>query len=199
MNFQVYSKKANLLTKLRFTLKTVKYYFEVLWHLKVKKLWFLNICSKIFRNGYERVLFFVHDIRKKMTTEKEWVNFFDSCWGSHGYLGLQTNEYSSKPSFTPYSYSMKVGSPSSSPQLVAKSKSVVNELGSPSWSRKTFSVSDNRHQKDDLFGESQSFRVLSIGPKIQNFHNGPRKIGPEISLESFREIHQMPDFQIANH
>lgn len=76
MNFQVYSKKANLLTKLRFTLKTVKYYFEVLWHLKVKKLWFLNICSKIFRNGYERVLFFVHDIRKKMTTEKEWESIF---------------------------------------------------------------------------------------------------------------------------
>lgn len=57
MNFQVYSKKANLLTKLRFTLETVKYYFEVLLHLKAKKLWFLNICSKIFRNGYEECYF----------------------------------------------------------------------------------------------------------------------------------------------
>ena len=60
----------------------MKYYFEVLLHLKEKKLRFRNICSKIFRNGYERVLFFVRNIRKKMSTEKEWKSiFFDSCWG----------------------------------------------------------------------------------------------------------------------
>ena len=49
LKFQVYSKKfiqVNLLTKLRFTLKTVKYYFEVLLHLKPKSYDFLIFVQK---------------------------------------------------------------------------------------------------------------------------------------------------------
>lgn len=143
--------QVNLLTKVRFTLRTLKYYFEVFLHLKAKKLWFLNICSKIFRfrNCYERVLFLCTIFVRKCRLKKNESQFFDNCGGPRGYLGLQTIKYSMKPSpFTPYSFSMKVGSPSHSRQLVAKSKSVVNELGSPLWSRKTVSVSDDRHGKD---------------------------------------------------
>lgn len=62
--------------KLCFIFKMVKYYFEVFLYLKVKNLWFFNICLKIFWNGYERVLFFVYDICKKMLIEKEWELIF---------------------------------------------------------------------------------------------------------------------------
>lgn len=194
--------QVNLLTKVRFTLRTLKYYFEVFLHLKAKKLWFLNICSKIFRfrNCYERVLFLCAIFVRKCRLKKNESQFFDNCGGPRGYLGLQTIKYSMKPSpFTPYSFSMKVGSPSHSRQLVAKSKSVVNELGSPLWSRKTVSVSDDRHGKDDLFEESRSFRVLFIGPKLQNFHNETRTNGADISWETFRKVRELSDFWFVNH
>jgi len=109
--------QVNLLTKVRFTLRTLKYYFEVFLHLKAKKLWFLNICSKIFRfrNCYERVLFLCAIFVRKCRLKKNESQFFDNCGGPRGYMGLQTIKYSMKPSpFTPYSFSMKVGSPSHS-------------------------------------------------------------------------------------